>query len=319
MSVARGRRSLQHTPRPAQERHEPSDPYNVTMSFERAKWIPVVLGVLWLGACAPSFRPALQPLQPAAAPVELRLADYWPRRLPTYDEFAMKEASDNGAPAQRYVRRVAVDSRREGLLSSGEAIDLAQCLTLQAEQPPAHPLTWPGAGVGLFLVFEPPLLEWPTRLTPLEVVEARSACTLHNRGGRRVVAGEAIRRICFEGFESVTVSGRPYERCARVRYDTEYRFPWGCWMSMTEQVWLALGVGEVRIFRRIHGFFFFLYLEAAFEMERVSHGVVTNPSASPTDAPPFSGTAWERCAVYLHRLFPRPELGGAIICIDPGR
>ena len=129
----------------------------------------------------------------------------------------------------------------------------------------------------------------------------------YNRDGKRTKRGTVRRQIEFEGFETVEAAGRVYPDCARLKIDTCIRIHWGPHVDVTEYVWLARGVGEVRRIERFTG----LALLAHFSEVNTYEAIAVPPlGQGATTRPRPAGEVWLRCAVYLDRLLPHPRLGG---------
>ena len=132
----------------------------------------------------------------------------------------------------------------------------------------------------------------------------------YNRDGHLVRRGTVTRKIQFEGFEDVEGDGVLYADCPRLRITTRIRVRWGPRVDLTEYVWLADGVGEVRRTERIQGFVFLTLFGGVYtyELMNTPHTVV-RASGAASAAP----RRWSRCAVFLESVFPNPLLGGLII------
>ncbi len=169
------------------------------------------------------------------------------------------------------------------------------------------------ARAALMIELDEPMPLYPARLPSDRPVVGSSVIRCYNRGGHRVAEGRIEREVTAEGLEDVTVPAGIFASCKRIRVDLRLRFPLGPTLDVTEYIWLADRLGEVRRIEHISGWFLIVPVESAYEYALVSFGAV--PAADTAPAVPGAGPPahWSRLAVLFDRVFPGPSVSGLYV------
>ncbi|MCH7814353.1 MAG: hypothetical protein IID40_10075 [Planctomycetes bacterium] len=264
--------------------------------------------------CSGSWRPSLEAVVP---PEQRHTFDLRPYLAGDADRpmiYERKSLSDPDDPPSLFRRRPQATALTLGSLADRPVHAVADYLEPTDRARRRRGALWPedpeNRGVAFFLEFDPPLTQIPGTIAQVEGHHQRSRLLFYNRHAELIREGTVMRSVVFEGLESVEVGDVVYPACARLRAVTKFRLPWWPRVDVTEYLWLAPGVGEVRRIERISGLAWLAYFEDVQQYELVEPRPIASRPASPTpDEPP----AWSRCAVFLDRLPPHPRLGGAVI------
>jgi len=212
-----------------------------------------------------------------------------------------------GIAAEGWTFAVRVDHAEEGVMLTRRPYQTAQGLGFAHHPERAWGWGLLAGGTGFFIGFEPPLVMVPRRLEAGEPLEVAGQCTVWNRQGRRLLNGSYARRIALEGLEEVRSPAGAFADCARLRTSTSLRFALGPSAELTQYLWLAPGVGPVRMIDHAGGWLLGLI---PFEFRR--DGVLVSRTApdGPTRRPE---ALWRGCSVaamLFERLGPSPTLLG---------
>ena len=277
------------------------------------------VGSLTLGTgCLGAWRPSLESVRevPSVAPIDL--AEYLPA-VPFCRSYLRSDLRRTDESASPYERQADTMQRRDGLFADLDLGDLTQYLYQPESEEPARYLTWPAPEasrwLGLFMEFDPPLIYLPATIDAETEVRCRSDVCVFDRWGHRMRTGTVERTVRVEGFEDVLATDVSYRACLRLAIDTQIRVPWSARVDLTEYLWLAPGIGEVKRVERIQvlavPFFYFdeAYVsELAAEPESVAETVRDHPTPEP---------AWARLAILLDRFLPRLRVGGVLVEYAP--
>ncbi len=283
-------------------------------------WTLVVAFVAGLGGCTPAWRPPAETVKIAEARQRVDLADYAPASREVARTFTRLELESSPTDTTEYRRRYSGRWRVEGVMANSPAGSLSDYLGENAPRSADRWRLWPVGpnrkGAAFFLEFEPPLVYLPASIEADRRVSQTVALRYFNRDGIPRRRGSVKRTIELEGFETVIANGTSHADCIRLKMETHIRVNWGPRVDLTEYIWLAGGIGEVRRIQRFGGM---AYLVPFSEVQTFELA-----SGSPDDAPAGgeraeAGELWARCAVYLDRLPPHPRLGGLTVELVPGR
>jgi hypothetical protein len=256
----------------------------------------------------------MEAVQPAEAHRTLDLRRYSPVGSSTVQAYQRRAgARDSGAP-DTYERRYRGFIRAEGTMATNPVWSLADFLGPDAPRAGERWKLWPvnpeSKGAAFFLEFNPPLVYLPASITPNGAVSQEVTLRYYNRDGILRRTGTVERAITLEGFENVGTDGMHFANCARLKVDTRIRVKWGPRVDLTEYLWLAPGIGEVRRVQRFSGFAYLVYFSQVQSFELASSTTGQQDAGAGTT---FPGEVWTRCAVYLDRLPPHPRLGGLVV------
>ncbi len=213
--------------------------------------------------------------------------------------------------------------RVEGELTGRDAGEIAQYMALEQSVDKVARFRWPRAGkpaLGLFLEFDPPLLQWPASIIDGETIVQNSRFRLFGAVGQPVFSGKVKRSICFEGYEEVEAGETTYQNCARLQVETTISVPWLASLTMKESVWLSAGLGEVKRSQHWWGrFLIFAHLQDSVEHEliHVDTTAFQPPVASETKVNKTGKSCyWRRCVAYFRPGWPIPKLRGLWVLLD---
>ncbi len=169
-------------------------------------------------------------------------------------------------------------------------------------------------GAAFFLEFDPPLVYLPDSIQAGRQASQQVRLRYYNRDGICTRRGTVRRTFDLEGFETVVAGGVRYADCARLHTRTRIRVAWGPRGDITEYIWLAPGVGEVRRVQQFSGLAYLVHFSELQTFELAGGSLLAEGVPG---ARPFPGEVWARCAVYLDRLLPHPRLGGLAVELAP--
>ena len=280
----------------------------------------------------------MESVRDAQTTITFNLADYASGLTSHRRVYLRSDLRRPEEPVTPYHRLVTTGSQREGVFVGCEIDDLKPYLTRPGEAEPDRYLDWPTSGkdrwLGLFLEFDPPLVYLPESVCSDTELCWECVLRIFNRWGHRLRVGQMKRSIRVEGHEDIVVDGVPYKACLRLVLDMRIRIRWGPWVDVTEYLWLARGVGEVRRVQRIQVWAFLLFFDEAYSYElaagqekrRVKPATVrkageTRPTVaagqergrSVVSHHPGPASAWSRMVIFLDRFLPRLRVGGMFI------
>jgi hypothetical protein len=189
------------------------------------------------------------------------------------------------------------------------------------------------AYAALMLELDSPMPLYPLRITVGEPVVGVSNIACFNRFGHRLDYGTIEREVTVEGVQDVTCRVGWFPECKRIRVHLRFRFPWGPSVDVSEYLWLADGLGEVKRVEHITGWIWLFWMESAYEYSLVSFEPVTVPARTrPAASRILGGRApdrqgapderidWSRIAVTFDQVFPQPRVSGMYVeLVDEGR
>lgn len=253
-----------------------------------------------------------------------------------------------------YTRLESEDRRAEGRLTRVKVRSMAEFLHRPDARNRVVKFPWPDkrrpTGPGFFIEFDPPVAEFPERVSAdgLSTVQARML--VYDRAGNPFVQGTAVRRVKTEGFEAIEVQGTRHEPCLVIDSETALQFGWWATFRVSERLWLTEELGVVRRTERIQGTaLIVIRFESAFQYDIVPGNAQVKSmrpqpieqrtelrSSGPMDAPRRAGRGeqaessmvrntearlprWKRMAVYFDRDVPNPRLAGLLIEYDDCR
>jgi hypothetical protein len=153
------------------------------------------------------------------------------------------------------------------------------------------------------------MAEWPTGVRAGAPVEWQAKTTVYDRLGVPFAQGSAVRRVWWEGNETIEANGASYMDCARLRAETDLYFGWWASFRLRETVWLAQRVGIVRRVERISGRALLLF---RFDSEH-EYDLQAKEIDVPKTESSYSPRRWARLAIHLDRSLPRPRVGGLAV------
>lgn len=270
--------------------------------------------------CAPTWRPPLPTERAAALPAEFRTADYLPHEVGR--EWLYHRSSPKGPLPKTHVeyRRVITEfGATDGRLVGRSTAPLSSRLPTGTEPDPqthADVVALLEPGPGFVVSLDPPLPLFPVAFTPNEPVESTAKIAYFDRKGRRIYEGVVTRWMVCEGVESVTVPAGTFDACLRLRVEMSINLHWGPSITISEYIWLARGVGEVRRIEHITGLVWLIPCESTTIYRLFSyHG---GPTSAPVSAAEASAEgrvpsvlAVKTSAILFDQGVPRPRIGGA--------
>ena len=277
----------------------------------RRTWIitlPVALLFVCAG-CGRPWRPTLETVRTTELPPTFALADYL--ALVPGSEWLYERSTPNTSPRADVTtfRRVLTETAMtEGQLVGRSVPELHPVLNRSngpSKKERATLSTFLKGGSAFLVTFDPAIPLYPETLVPGETVQEQTKLLYYDYQGRYGYHGTVTRRVTLEGLETVETPSGMYTDCLRLRIDTEFRLDWALWADITDYVWLAAGVGEVRRIERTAGVAWIFLFDATTEYRLIRHTPAHTPSSAPLDNPR------PRCsALLLERGFPRLLVGG---------
>jgi hypothetical protein len=274
----------------------------------------MMLAGMSLCGCAPAWRPPLTISPPDTAPPSVALAAYLPRDPGRPRIYQRRNPAAPETPPDRYVRACAPAALIEGSLVGRVNQPITQYLEpiAPAGNDPAQ-VSWPQTGPGgaaFFLVLDPPLPPYPDAVSTDSAVDARTTVHWFDYRGRAVMDGTLERTVRLEGREPITLPRGQTVDCIRLHIETRIRFAWGPRVNVTEYVWLARGLGDIRRIERLHGLAWLLPFDAVRQYDLIS----PQPSnAMLATARAQRTTDWSTIAVHLDRIWPAPRVAGLAV------
>jgi hypothetical protein len=278
-----------------------------------ATWL--LTGTLALTAgCVSTWRPALEPRPNPQESAKVELAAYLPQATPGRQVYLRRDPRLRSEPVTWYARQVETTRQLDGVFVDREVGELTAYVAGPGQEEPLRYFDWTLGGeerkVGFFLEFDPPLVYLPPTLPATGATEGRYALRVFDRWGHRLRTGTVKRTVRLEGHEDVAADGVRFEACLRVVADTSIRVNWGPWVEVTEYLWLARGIGEVKRIDVIQALVFPFYFHEAFAYElAAAQDRAEGVAGAPASRPP----AWARMVVMLDRFLPRLRVGGAVV------
>ncbi|MBN1344345.1 MAG: hypothetical protein JXQ73_16780 [Phycisphaerae bacterium] len=282
-------------------------------------WLPCVCLCVTVG-CVKPWRPPIERVERENVPDVPRVGDYAPDEDGWRWVYARRR---EGAVQPSYVRElrdgVYVDGTLDGrpflpivtyLQDPNEAVEPSPRRKSKRKRAPL------GGALGVLITFDPPLTPLPARLRVGDTVDTDAQLTCQDERGRKLYDGAARRSVLLEGLEDVRAGGRRFAKCLRLCVRTRLHLHWGPAIHLTQYVWLARGVGEVRRVERVTGWVFLLPFSATESFELID---VRRPPARTTQAhaQPEGFRRWARMALEFTQTLPSPELGGMRIELAP--
>ncbi len=279
--------------------------------------LPVATG------CVESWRPPLNGVQVVSATVRAELASRMtpPGTVLVYSCRAGGKQDD----CDQYVVELANGRRAEGRLVGCKRDPLEGYLQREPSDEGVSNFPWPPCNetgaLGFFLEFEPPLVYWPSYVEGGRAITSSSRFHLYGARGPHVCSGNVTRSVELEGYESVEVGEQRYSDALRLRVETSIRVPWLCNVRISEYVWLAPGVGEVRRMQKWKGR---ILLITSFDSLRIYDLMEAKRPQSLSGNSGEGGhtglsEAWRLCAIHLYPGMPVPRLSGLIAETDEAK
>lgn len=213
-----------------------------------------------------------------------------------------------------FVRQLDPCGLGDGVFVDRDVDDLAQFIAAPGEAEPVQHLDWPvsdkGRTLGVLMEFDPPLVYLPPTICANEAAVFQAGLRVYDRWGHPLRTGTAKRTIRMEGYETIEADGVVYEVCLRLAAETHIRLRWGPRIDVTEYLWLARGVGEVKRAERIQALAFLFYSDVACAYELVAG---QDPTVREEGYRPPRMAAWARVAIFVDRLLPRLRVGGILV------
>ncbi|MFH0982320.1 MAG: hypothetical protein V2A79_12375 [Planctomycetota bacterium] len=273
-----------------------------------------IAALIVLAGCAETWRPPMAPLRDVPPAAAFDLASYFPAATEHRRVYLRRNLRAPDAPAMIYARQLGGRRQRDGAFADREVGEWTCFVARPGEAEPGRYLDWPASDqdrwLGIFLEFDPPLEYLPMTLPTAAEAECRSALRVFDRWGHRFRTGTAKRTVRMEGHEDVVTDGVRFEACLRLVAETAIRVPWGPRVDVTEYLWLARGMGEVRRIEHIRALAFPLYFDEAYAYELAAGRLPVARQVS--DLPPRP-LVWARMMVLLDRFLPGLRLGGTVV------
>ena len=255
---------------------------------------------------------------PAHALIELsRYVAPQGRGVRTYLRFNPADPDD---PVVRYERRSGGGMVAEGSLAKKPVRTVTQYLARTPGGQYLRGMLWPQdpqkQGAAFFLEFDPPLARLPRLIDANGGFNQECRLRYFNRDAVEARGGSVTRQVVFEGFETIEAGGLEYAGCVRLRIETRYRIRWAPRVNVSEYVWLAPGIGEVRRVESFSGLALPVFFNGLHVYELIGESPESSAATQLVRASaigPSPVEAWSSCAVYLDRLLPRPRLGGLAV------
>jgi hypothetical protein len=269
-----------------------------------------------LAGCAPTWIPP-EPPQTAAMPQVLRVRDFGCAEPAAPRLYLRRDLKRPDAPPELYESATDHDKHIEGSLIGRSAGSLDRYIHDERDDPSAVHLAWPQSspnGAGFFLALDPPLPRLPEFVDTREPTVSTCSVRLYNWRGKHLFRGMLERTVRYLGFAPAgTIANLPVE-CLRLEVRSRIRLHWGPTVNITEYLWLAPRLGEVRRIERLQGWAWFLPFDTAWQYDLV------DPHR--TDQLPRPGAAahplWSLIAIHLDRALPHPRVGGIMAEFDDG-
>jgi hypothetical protein len=268
------------------------------------------------GCATPPHAPQVPVREPAPATFEL--ADYLPPATATNQMYLRWSPSTADEPATLYERRIDGAGQRDGVFAGVETGAVAQYIATTKGTEPRRYFDWKAVGAdgdfGYFLEFDPPLTYLSPTLRTDSPTECRSALRAYDRWGHALRTGTVKRTVRVQGRSDMVVAGVVFRDCLQLTAETAIRMNWGPRVDLTEHLWLARGIGEVKRAERIRALIFPLFFDETYFYD-LSTGAA--PAASAPSAAPRAPAAWARMAFILDRFLPELRVGGTAVEFAP--
>jgi hypothetical protein len=253
--------------------------------------------------CAPAWRPPVEPRPVAEMAISVDLRPYLPSPTPGPRVFARRDLKRPTVSLTDYVQIVRRDGIVEGSFAwPGGTAGANEDLARSAEQP--------RDGAVFAISLDPPLPRIPAAIDAVEPARMQANARVHDARGRERFRGTVDRVVAWEGFERVELDGRAPADCARLRCVTRIRLFLGPWIELTEYIWLARDLGEVRRIERFRGWAWIWPFDEVRQYDLVRPLSPVRRTASHPAAIP---EAWARLRIHLERVLPSPQLGGIAV------
>ena len=244
----------------------------------------------------------------------VELSAYFPQAARTQRTFLRTNPSRPEESPTPYGQTEDQNGRVEGSLTGRVEWPLTRYLDPHSNRPERSRLRWPiqprQASEAFFVEFNPPVTEWPEGVRAGAAVEWRAEMSAYDRRGVPFANGSAVRRVVWEGYETIETDGAAYPDCLRLNVETDLYFGWWASIRLRETVWLAQHIGIVRRIERLSGHaLLLLRFDSTHEYVLQAHEADT-PSAGASSATP---RRWARLAIHLDRSLPRPRVGGMAV------
>lgn len=274
-----------------------------------------------IAGCGGAWRPPINGVQREDVPSVFRLAEYFPDQPGwrwTYQR--LRDGREEGT----YVRQFEEGAYAEGALIGRAFLPLETYLAqpdgtasqpaatrpaVLGRKPPPRRRAPLGGELGVIIVFDPPLPALPADVHIDEPIVWRSRLQCFGKSGDHWYNGSVRRRVQFEGLQDVRVGQLDFLACLRLRITTGFHFFWGPIFELTQYVWLARGVGEVRRVERVAGLELLLPFSAIERLDLIDYTApttgATEPSLLTRDPRP-----WRALALELSETLPQPRIAG---------
>ncbi len=317
--------------------------------------IAFCIGLLFLTGCATT--PFAQQPETAERSLVVDLTRYFghsEERSRVYLRTNLKDSKD--VPVL-YERRDNTNQRAEGRLCSVRSKPIASYLAPPKVRNHVVRFPWPDkkkpVGPAFFIEFDPPVAEWPERLTGSDDALVNANMNVYDRAGNLFARGTAARRVRLEGYETIEVGGNVYPDCLSLSSEIAFHFGWWATFRLSEQMWVSTEAGLLRRTERVHGVALLMFrFDSLYQYELVSgsdaqqlveaeispgenqfpkkrsheepshgkppHDMHSKENPSEKEIPQSSSRIhslphWTRLAIYLDRDVPRPRVGGLLI------
>jgi len=245
----------------------------------------------------------VEPLPVAEMTRSLDLRPYLPSPTPEPRVCARRDLKRPSMSLPEYVQIVQRDGIVEGTFArpggtGGAGDDSAR----SAEQP--------RDGAVFAITLDPPLPRFPAAVDARTPARMRANARVCDGQGRERFRGTVDRVVAWEGLERVALDDRAFVDCARLRCVTRIRLFLGPWIELTEYLWLARDVGEVRRIERLSGWAWIWPFEEVRQYDLVCPVHPVGRTALHSVTIP---DAWARIRIHLDRLLPSPRLGGIAV------
>jgi hypothetical protein len=170
--------------------------------------------------------------------------------------------------------------------------------------------------LGAILLFDPPLAPMPARLALDETVVTSAQFACYSEWGRHAYDGAVRRSVTLQGLEDLRIGQTDWPKCLRLHVNTIWHFYWGPLVEITQYLWLAGGVGEVRRIERVRGLFLFVAFGATERFDLRSYEAP--PDAATSSSPTHRAfRRWTGLAIEMTETMPEPREGGMRIELAP--
>ncbi|UCG15352.1 MAG: hypothetical protein JSV19_08630 [Phycisphaerales bacterium] len=266
-----------------------------------------------LTGCAPAGSPPTRLVHLAGPPHTIDLSPYQSRPSPQPRVYARHDRKHPDTVPADYVRMISEARQIEGSLVGRVAQSVGRYLSPPEGGGAADRFPWPQSGPGgaaFFLQLTPPLPQYPVVIDAHQPIELRADVRLYDYQGRRRLGGTLQRTVTFQGYETLEADANTLPDCMRLQIVTRLRFFWGPRVDVTESVWLAPGIGEVRRIERLRGWAWLFPFDEVRQYDLISAGAVKAQLAAHSAEP---ARRWSVIAVHLDRCLPHPRLGGLAV------